>query len=50
MHSHFTSSHLTVFRRICTPPPTGFMTIAATRSEETAAVGVTPKKISRMGS
>src|SRR5207247_7905684 len=32
-----------------TPPPTGFMTIAATRSEETAAVGLTPKKISRMG-
>src|SRR6266508_3302148 len=48
MKSHLTSSHLTVFRRIWTPP-TGFMTIAATRSEETAAVGVTPKKIRRMG-
>src|SRR6266508_4663192 len=49
MNSHLTSSHLTVFRRMWTPPPTGFMTIAATRSEETAAVGVTPKKIRRMG-
>ena len=32
-----------------TPAPTGFITIAATRSEETAAVGVIPKKMMRMG-
>ena len=48
-HSHRTSSHRTVRRRTCTPPPTGFITIAATRSEETAAVGLIPKKISRIG-
>ncbi len=47
--SHFTSSHRTVPRRMWTPPPTGFMTIAATRSEDTAVVGLIPKKISRMG-
>jgi hypothetical protein len=34
---------------MCTPPPTGFIAIAATRSDETAAVGVIPKKISRIG-
>ena len=48
-HSHFTSGHRTVLRRICTPPPTGFMTMAAIRSEETAAVGLMPKKITRIG-
>ncbi len=49
MQSQRTSSHRTVLRRTCTPPPTGFITIAATRSDETAAVGLIPKKISRIG-
>jgi len=47
--SHRTSPHCTVPRRMWTPAPTGFITIAATRSEDTAAVGVTPKKMIRMG-
>ena len=47
--SQRTSSQRTVLRRMCTPPPIGFMTMAATRSDETAAVGVIPKKIKRIG-
>src|SRR5215217_2209465 len=47
--SHRTSSHRTVPRRTCTPPPTGFITMAATRSDETAVVGEMPKKITRIG-
>ena len=47
--SHRTSSQRTVLRRMCTPAPTGFIATAATRSEETAAVGVILKKITRMG-
>ena len=49
MHSHLTSFQRTVLRRMWTPPPTGFMTIAATRSDETAVVGLILKKISRIG-
>ena len=49
MQSHFTNSQRTVRRRTWTPPPTGFITIAATRSEDTAAVGLMPKKIRRIG-
>lgn len=49
MQSHRTRGHRTVRRRICTPPPTGFMIMAATRSDETAAVGLIPKKITRIG-
>jgi hypothetical protein len=48
-HSHRTSSHRTVRRRTWTPPPTGFITMAATRSEETAVVGLIPKKIRSTG-
>ena len=48
-HSHRTSSQRTVLRRMCTPPPMGFITIAATRSDDTAVVGLIPKKINRMG-
>ena len=49
MHSHPTSGQRTVRRRMWTPPPIGFITIAATRSDETAAVGLIPKKITRIG-
>jgi hypothetical protein len=49
MHNHRTSSQRTVRRRIWTPPPTGFITIAATRSEDTAVVGLMLKKINRIG-
>ena len=34
-----TSETFTVPRRQCTPPPTGFMTMAATMSLETATSG-----------
>ena len=49
MHSHLTSGQRTVRRRMCTPPPIGFIIIAATRSDETAAVGLMSKKITRIG-
>ena len=49
MQSHRTRSHRTVRRRMWTPPPTGFIAIAATRSEETAAVGLMLKKMRRIG-
>ena len=47
MHSHSTSGQRTVRRRMWTPPPIGFITIAATRSDDTAAVGLIPKKITQ---
>ena len=40
--SHFTRLRLTVPRRRCTAPPTGFITIDATRSLDTAASGWMP--------
>src|SRR4051812_39779664 len=47
--SHLTSPRCTVPRRRCTNEPTGFITALATRSEETAASGGTPKKSTSTG-
>ena len=47
--SQRTSVQLTVPRRTWTPPPIGFMTIAATRSLDTAARGWTLNRMTRMG-
>src|SRR5438105_2075185 len=49
IESHFTSGQLTVPRLMWTPPPTGFITTAATRSLETAASGCTLNSRTRMG-
>ena len=48
-HSHLTMSQLTVPRRAWTLPPTGFITIEATRSLDTAVSGCTWKRSTRMG-
>src|SRR3954452_296776 len=47
--SHLTSPRCTVPRRRCTKEPTGFITALATRSDETAASGGTPKKRTSTG-
>src|SRR5204862_7904004 len=47
--SHFTSCLFTVPCRRWTPPPTGFMTTAATRSLDTAARGWILNSSTRMG-
>jgi hypothetical protein len=47
--SHRTRVKLTVPRRRWTPPPTGFITTAATRSLETAASGCTLNSRTRIG-
>src|SRR4051794_23777786 len=47
--SHLTSPRCTVPRRRCTNEPTGFITALATRSDETAASGGTPKKSTSTG-
>lgn len=48
-HSHPTRRRLTVPRRRWTRLPTGFITAAATRSLDTAASGLTPKKVTSIG-
>src|SRR6185503_7542301 len=47
--SHRTRGMLTVPRRQWMPPPIGFITTAATRSDDTAARGSTPNPSTRIG-
>ncbi len=49
MANQRTSSHRTVLRRMCTPLPIGFMIMAATRSLDTAALGLIPNRSTRIG-
>src|SRR6266511_4309109 len=48
-HSQPTSDQATVPRRACTRPPKGFITALAARSLETAAIGGTPNRRTRIG-